>query len=260
MNSTDHNLNNPLLVGTLRINNEVSSWKSPTVEHISQEMYDRLQVKDPLKIYVIADSKDGRIYLGDARIPNDRVSSKYFVGIDKTTREYVLYMNIHNGALDKLIPISRYDNPLTAFDALSLCSNAGSHQDINLALFTAIAAYIDKLTNVNDLVLGAMSLFGYKNDPRLQHLVEFVLSYGGAHSKDKLPHILLDVLETDIKFAPNSVNPLFKIYLDVYKVIEKYNFFGANEYHQGVDKLDLDKPIADIISAIGVYTSPFGEY
>lgn len=260
MNSTDHNLNNPLLVDTLKINNEVSSWKSPTVECISQEMYDLLQVKDPLKIYVITDSKDGRIYLGDTIVPNDRVSSKYFVGIDNASKEYVLYMNIHNGALDKLVPISRYDNPLTAFDALSLCSNAGSHQDVNLALFTTIAAFIDKLTNINDLVLGAMSLFGYKNDPRLQHLIEFVLSYGGAHSKDELPPILLDALESDINYAPNSVNPLFKIYIDVYKVIEKYNFFRSKEYHQGIDKLDLDKPIADIISAIGVYTSPFGEY
>lgn len=245
MNSTDHNLNNPLLIDGIDLSREVSSWKSPTVELITQEMYDLLQVKDPLKIYVISDSNDARMYLGDARIPNDRASSKYFVGIDKNTREYLLYMNIPKGSFDMMVPISRYHDPKEAFDALSLYSNAGSHQNIELALYVTIAAFIDSLTNVNDVVIGIMSFLGYKNDPRLQHLIELALSYGAAHSKYDVSPELLDRLTSESSYG----NPLFNIYLKIYKTLEKYNFFKDDKYHQGLDKLDLSKPIADIISS-----------
>lgn len=257
MYSTDHNINNPLSINGIDLSKKVESWRSPTIQIVSQEMYDLLQIKDPLTIYVIHGDKEGRMYFGEHLIQKDTVSSKYFIGIDNERHEYVLYMNIRDSGKDKLVPISRYDNPITAFDALTLCSNSGSHQNTALSLFSVIASFIDGLTNVNDLVLGSICLFGYKNDPRLQHLIEIALSYGAVHAKYEVSSELLGRLANE---PAQGGNPLFRIYLDVYKTIEKYNFFRDDMYHQGVDKLDLSEPIADIIAAIGEYTSPFGEY
>lgn len=244
MKSTYQNLDNVMSIGNIDLQREVDSWKVPTVEKISQELYDLIQVKDPLKIYVISDSNDGRIYFGDHLIPKEQTSSKYVIGIDKVTNEYVLYMNLVDEHSDHLIPISRYSDPQDAFDAMNMCSNAGSHERINLALFTSICAFIDEYITIHDLILGIISLLGFKNDPRLQTVIEVSLSFGANQNKSDLPSIFKEELPF---MQERYSNNLFKLYGMIYNVIVKYDFFKDKEYHRDVENIDLTKPIADII-------------
>lgn len=246
MKSNNQNLDHVLSVNNIDLQREVDSWKVPTVKKITQDLYDLIQVKDPLTIYVIDGANDGRIYLGEHLIPKQQTSTNYLVGINQATKEYVLYMNLIDNYQDCLIPISRYKNPDDAFDAMTMCMNAGSHQTINLALFTSIAAFIDGYITVNDLILGIISLLGFRNDPRLQTIMEVSISFGVNQNKSDLPALFREELPSMAKRYDNN---LFDLYAKIYNIIVKYNFFKDKKYHIGTENIDLTDPISDIVRA-----------
>lgn len=248
MESTDQNLNEPLRVGDIDLQKEVDSWRSAIVQVINQEVYDLMNYHDPLTIYVIHDAIDGRIYLGDHLIQKDSISSKYLVGIDNTNMQYVLYMNIVERHMDRLIPICRYNDPEAAFNAMLMATNAGSVDKIVLSLYSVIAAYIDGNVSIHDFIMGIISFGGYKNDPRLQMVIDIATNFGVHQCREDLPVIFKEELsELDDRYD----NGMFSIYSNIYNTIVKYNFFKDDKYHNGFERLDLNQPITDIIKVLG---------
>lgn len=241
MKSTDTNLNNPCSIDNIDLHKTVSSLEFPNVVVTTQDLYDLMQVKDPLTIYVISDGKDRRIYYGETILSKANVDCKYLIGIDDK-REYVLYMNIAEGYYDRLIPISRYKDPQDAVNALIISNNIGSTEKVDMQLYNSISAFIDGSVNVHDFIVGVLCIFGFKNDPRLSVVIDIGIGFGANHSSLDLPVIFREELPT---LADRYNNNLFKLYSDIFNVVVKYDFFKDEKYHIGIQHLNLSSAISD---------------
>lgn len=246
MNSTDHNINNPLCIDGIDLMQTAESWTTPSIKITTQEEYDRLRVHDPLTIYMIHEAKDKRVYLGDVLINHSHSHNgiKYFVGIDDSSYEWILYINIIHGHSDRMIPLCRYKDPQMALNALSMYSNVGSHEKLEVSLYSAICAFLDKMIPLHDLIIGSLCLVGYKSDPRIQMIADVAVSYGVMSYNDDLPQLFREDLPN---MSSQFDNPLFDVYADLFNVFVKYNMFRDKKYHEGFDRLDLKNPIKDII-------------
>lgn len=250
MRSTDTNLNNPLQIDNIDLQREIESWNHVTIEIIDQNLYDLKEKHDPFVMYVIKDSKDNRMYLGDLLIPNSYSESTYLISFDNNMNQYVLNLNIKERFQNFIVPISKYINAQDAIDAMKLSMNAGSHEKINLSIYTLLSAFIDDKIMLHQLIVGLISLFGYKNDPRLQQLNQTAISYGvlqhiSIKNKD-LPSMYIEDLP---KFSNQYNNSLFDIYNDLYNVIIKHGITNKEKYHNvSINDLDLKDPIKDIIN------------
>lgn len=246
MKSTDHNLNNPLRIGNIDLAREAESWQLPNVLFVTQEFYDLIKIKDPLTIYKITDSKDQRMYYGDHRIDVEKIGIKYLIGPSKKYGEYILYMNKIYDHNDHLIEIARYDDPQKAINAMILCNNAGNHTATDIKIYNAIISFIDEDISLHDLLISFLCIFGYKEDPRLQDVIETVISYNDNNSRN-----FSDLFRYEIvNYANTFDNPLYGLYSDFYNVIVKYDFFKDQKYHKGLESLDLSDVINDIISVV----------
>lgn len=253
MNSTDHNINNPLCIDGIDLMQTADAWKTPSIKLISQDEYDMLRVHDPLTIYMIREAKDRRIYLGDVLIKHSPNGVKYFLGIDDRSHEYVLYVNIIQKHSDHMIPLCRYRDPQMAFAALNMYSNVGSHEKLELSLYSTICAFLDKIIPLHDLIVGTMCLFGYNSDPRVQMLTDVAISYGVKSYRDDLPQLFREDLP---QMSTQFNNPLFDVYSELFNVFIKYDMFRDKKYHEGFDKLDLKDPIKDILGVLYNWHDP----
>lgn len=247
MQSTDNNLNNPLRVGDIDISQNLGSWDNHKIKIITQEMYDLIQIHDPMTTYVINDAEDGRMYLGDHLISKKEISSKYFIGIDNNTMEYILYLNIAEQYHDRLIPISRYENPKQAFEDLQKYNNWRPLKTIDHILRFTILSYIDNHISIHALIVNTLSSFGYRDDPRLQSLICVATSMGTDYSQVEVsPRFKYEIHN----MHDTHNNSLFKTYSKIYDVISKYDFFRDAKYHSDPNNVDISQPISDIISIL----------
>ena len=245
MKSTDHNLNNPLRIGTIDLMREVENWTLPNVSPVSQDFYDLLQTKDPNTIYIIKDSKDGRMYFGDHLILKNKTILNYVLGIDNTSNaKYVLYMNQIYNFQDNLIEIARFEDPQIAINTLNLYNNIGSHNSIEIKLYNLLIMYIDESISLHNLITSILCVFGYSNDPRLQQVIETAITYQQNNTK-LFNELFIHVLGN---YAKTSANELYKFYNDLYNIILKYNFFKDKKYHCSLENLDLSNIISEIIN------------
>lgn len=250
MKSTDYNLNDPFAIDSIHLQRTLDSSHYPNIEHVDQNFYDLIQVKDPNTVYIINDSTDGRVYYGDILILKERNDVSYLIGTDKNGN-YVLYMNSVVGFNDKLIEICKYKDPQDAINSLNLFNNAGSHQPINLKIYSTIIPYIDNNISINDLILGIIVIFGFKNDPRFQYLIEtsrqYILEVNGKIDKD-LPPLWREELR---HFKDRYPDSLFTYYSNIYDIMVKYNFFKDERYNLDINEHpDLSDVINDIIKVI----------
>lgn len=247
MRSTDTNLNNPLQIDNIDLQREVESWKCVKVEIVEQDFYDLMGKHDPFVMYVISDSKDQRMYLGDLLITNNESESSYFISFDNNINKYVLNVNVKKNYQNFLVPISKYDKAQDAIDAMKLSMNAGSHEKLNLTIYSLLAAFIDEKTTLHNLIIGLISLFGYKNDIRLQDINQVAISYGVLqYNTDRdLPRVFKEDLPL---FSNQYNNSIFDIYNDLYNIIIKHDMIKKNKYHNiSINDLDLSSPIKDIL-------------
>lgn len=247
MKSTDHNINNPLCIDGIDLMKTAEAWTTPNIQLITQEEYDMLRVHDPLTIYMIHEAIDKRMYLGDILIRNSPNGIKYLVGIDECSHEYTLYANIIQNYTDRIVPLCRYKDPQMAFDALNMYSNIGSHEKLEVSLYSTICAFLDKMIPLHDLIVGSMCLFGYNSDPRIQMLTDVAISYGVKSYDDDLPQLFREDLPN---MSSQYDNPLFDTYAKLFNVFVKYNMFRDKKYRKGFDELDLKDPIKDIIGVL----------
>ncbi|MCM1439729.1 MAG: hypothetical protein NC131_11110 [Roseburia sp.] len=114
----------------------------------------------------------------------------------------------------------------------------------------ALISYIIGVNNCNELIIGIFSMFGYREDPRLQDIIQLMVTMGSQSFTYKLPDFASEQIEYMRKHPNNS---LFRKYGDLYNILVTYNFFLGEEY-QGkdvdLDEIHLDEPIDRIINVM----------
>jgi hypothetical protein len=206
MKSTDDNLNNPMVVDTIGIYPQVDTT--------------------------------------NVSIEKDSLKRMYLLGSSNKLGEYQLYLNEATEFSDRLVKICRYDDPQVAINALNKFNNVGSHHLLNLQVYTVISQYIVKDIPLHDMLVGVISLFGYRDDIRLQQLLQTMISYNPCGIYKDLPALL----KNDIKYLKIHGNYLFKYYSDLYDLVNSYKYFQAKEFQLDPDNVDLSKVVEKVFT------------
>lgn len=252
MKSSDNNLNNPLKVDTIDLQREIPSWENPTICPCTQDFYDLIQTHEPNTMYIIIDKNIA--YLGDMLVTDHILSPKYTVGVDANDcNKYIIYFSYPDGLSYHMEEICSFNNPIIAMDYIHIATLAGSHNTFSIKLYHMIKSYIEENINCNELILGIFTLFGYRESPDFQAMVNTITTYThGMKSintdvkKDKSRDIP-QMLREDIRdWRDNDKNHMFVFYSSIYDVIVKYNFFSDKKY-KDLDNLNLSDPIKEII-------------
>lgn len=244
MKSTDHNLNNPMVIDTINLYPSIDSTRLSPVIVLSMEEYNLIQIKDPTCIYVINNTNKKIVYYGEWLIEKDNLKRMYLLGPANKFGEYTLYVNETDGHNDRLIQICRYNDPQLAISELNKFNKAGSHYQINLQVYSVISDYIVKNISLNDMLIGIIALFGYQNDTRLQDLIQ-ILTSCNINTDNKIQSQIL--LKEQVKVFKTSNNHLFKYYSDLYDLVISYNYFQGKEFQKDPGELDLSKVIEKVL-------------
>ena len=241
MYSTDHNINNPLKTVDIDLLRTVPSWNIFKYETYSQEEYDLIQIHDPHTVYMIKDNNHNRMYIGDMLIEDKTDEIRYFLSIDKDKR-YTIYMNTsYNREGTDLVPICTYDDPQVALNTLSIFNRVGSHIKPDLDMYNLFINYFDKDISTHEFITGILIIFGYKEDPRLQNVIQFIVGHHAHKCMKELPAFVSCQIDIKGNMFPDS---LFPFYSSLYDLLVKYNFFTDKKYH--TKDVDLNKEIADV--------------
>lgn len=241
MKTTDTNINNPFKIDTIDLLREIPSWDNPTIERCSQNFYDQIGTKDPNTFYIMTDSN--KKYLGDMLISNgDELNNKYLIGInDYDINKYEIYHIFYSD----INYVCEFDDMNSALDFIRISMNAGNHKMI--PLYKLLVNYINEEMSCYDLIIGIFVIFGYKENPVFQNMVNTLSTFKHYPSDQDNPKgkDLPIRLREDIRgFRDSDKNILFKIYSSIYDIIIKYNFFSD------IDKenINLSKAISEINS------------
>ena len=197
----------------------------PRLFFVTQEWYDLLQTKDPHTIYIILNAKDRRVYHGDILISVENQKPRYLLTIN-SPKEFQIYVNYHENYTDRLILISTYTDINTALKDLTRFNNVGSHIKWATQAYHITALYINQDISLQEFLIGMLSLFGYRDHPMLQALIEYSLSLGVNMQSNKLCIELVDNL-----YHFKSRHFIFRMYSDLYDLLVLFNFFKDNKYH-----------------------------
>lgn len=244
MRSTDHNLNNPMEVGTINLYPSIDCTKLSEIVRIPMEMYELIKIKDPTCIYIITDSPTKKVYYGDWLVEDGKVERLYLLGPSDKFGEYTLYLNETDGIHDSLIKICRYSDPQAAINDLNKFNRVGSHQQTNLRIYNVVSQYITKDISIHDMLVGIISLFGYRDSNKLQSLLQTTTAYRADTNRNDLPMALKNAL---LSFK-NIKNPVFGFYADLYDLVTSYDFFKGRDFQKDPDDLDLSKVINKVVS------------
>ena len=242
MRSTDHNLNNPMEVGTINLYPSIDCTKLSEVVRLPMEMYELIKIKDPTCIYIITDSPTKKVYYGDWLVDDGNVERIYLLGPSNKFGEYILYLNETDGIHDNLIKICRYSDPQVAINDLNKFNRVGSHQQTNLRIYNVVGQYITKDISLHDMLVGIICLFGYRDSSKLQSLLQATTAYRVDTNRNDLPIPLKNTL---LSFY-NIKNPVFGFYASLYDLVVSYNFFKGKEFQKDPDELDLSKVIEKV--------------
>lgn len=253
MNSTDHNINNPFQKSCINLLKTVESWKMPTfVGYISQEEYDLIKIHDPNSIYAVNTDNGVVLYLGDIKIEAPEIKNKYYIGMNDN-KEYVVYMDQNSGTgdyftgLQNLVPICTYADPQVAIDQLSKFNRVGSHNYRDISIYSLLKSYIDKEISTHELIISILVEFNFREDPRLQNLIEFAMSHNVHKCMKEFPAFYSGQIRV---MKDNKPESLFVLYSNLYDLVVKYNFFKDKKYQELSDDLNLSTEINDIVKTV----------
>jgi len=242
-------IDNDMLIDKMNISTPSIKVHSP----ITQEEYDLIAIKCPHEIYVIANTN--KIYLGNVLIRNNEPVRQYLMGISKQSGEYEIYineskMNINGFFVENNIRlIQKFDDPQKAIDALCLFERVGSHNESAIGIYKLLGNYILRDIWTYDLIIGILSMFGYKFHVDLQNLIQIAVSYGCQHSKDDLPDLFLNELNTIIN-SDNCNNHIYRLFFKLYDILSMYNFFKCKKYQSNPKENDLSEAIEKIFETM----------
>jgi hypothetical protein len=211
--------------------------------HLSQEEYDLIKIKDRNAIYIINNSTDGRVYHGERLIIRSSVSREYLLGTSPLRGEYILYVN-EPGYTDNIIEIERFSNPSDALIILTQLNKIGDHNPVSTHVYMTLLSYLKKDIKLVELLLGIISIYGYKDDTRFQDLVQILMldSYNHKNNSNDISFKLREELHT-----LKRKNIIFKFFSDLYDLIAiRYTYLRSKEYTNDPDNVDLK----DIINKI----------
>lgn len=252
MKSTDHNINDPTCIGTIPFHRYVESWELPTIEYISKEGYDLMNVHDPYIMYIITDVEPRLMYYGDIEIKQAKAPKTYYMTTrylgDINEYEYVIYVNTkdgspHNG--DNLIEICKFNNAQDAINALHLYNSAGSHSFMGLQINKILSEYILRHISIHDCIVGLISSYGDRNHPGLQSIIQMGVTYGTKHTDVDLPVLLREEIKN-----MRGLHPFVTIYANIYDVFVKYNLFRDKLYIDIIGTPKMVPILKDVFIAI----------
>lgn len=252
MNSTDHNLNNPMEVDSIYLHPTIDANKAIQVQFLTREKYDLLNPKDPYVVYIV-DEGNGEInkYYGEILVKNGPSKiNRYVMGpsIDKYG-EYNIYANNIFGNTG-LTYIATFKDVQTAIDMLHLYNNTGTHSDISIKIYKIVVSYINKNISIHELLISIISELGYKNTPELQHTIQLAITFNALECKNDLPIIFREELHDVMEWSNNCTTKLYAIFYDL---VVKYNFFKDDKYHKDELKvLDLSDFIRDVLISVKI--------
>ncbi len=253
MQSTDHDLNNPTRTDLIDLLERFDAMKFMKTEGVTQDFYDRMGVHDPHTAYVITDHP-GKVYYGDSLVPMERNKPRYLLGQERRG-EWILYMNTTSEGQEKIYEVCKYDDPQKAIEALETCNRVGSHHAVNIQIYDILRQYISKDISINSAIFGIISLFGYKDAPDLQRVIQTAFEYGafkhpegsyGLPQRD-LPVRLRDEISRIAKQEPNS---LYNLYSRFYNVFVKYALFKDESLLEDPTFANLHMPIENFVSEV----------
>lgn len=246
MQSSDNHINSPMK----RVDIDLNEVPQPSTQYVTQDFYDLMGTHDPGTLYVIIDSKDTRIYMGDWLLPSETRSSapKYFIGITEDGKYGVYEALWGSDGRAYIIYKARYDDPQTALKMLDQYKNSGSSDELSLKIHVVLGSYITRENGINETILNIIALMGFRDHQYLQYLIERSIYYGVNPTDRDLPPIMRANLRKE-----NGSPSLVKLYADIYDVFVLYDFFKAVKYKDiEVDQMDLSEPIQRIISCNGL--------
>lgn len=250
MNSNDNNIRNPLSSTDLQLFQEINAKKAPKIELVPQIFYDHIQVKDPYTIYVISDAPN-RMYYGESLIINDPDRVSYLMSTDVIDgREYYpIFMQMPTPKYlgSNIIEICRYENAIDALNALRKFNAAGGHGEVVQKIYDSIVLYSRDDISMEDFLISCLVAFGFKDDPRLQQIIQVQTSYhrdGDVEGPD-LPMALRADIKRMANRSDDAGNSLLKMYSDIYDTMIKY---GIHEIRK--QACDIKAIIKDITSIV----------
>lgn len=250
MYSTQNNLTNPTKVDLITLVREVESVENPTVVACTQRFYDLLKTRDPHTLYIITDTDQIKMYIGDCVVLKEaKVSSEYVIGFDKEHPEqYILYHTQYVKDHRYLQAICRYDDPKKAIEAMHIYSASGYHSAIHLKLYEMILQYIDRQIPLHQLLIGIFVVFNFKDNPMFNSLVTTINTYLCYESNlQQNPDLPINFKEELSRLKEVKICPLMREYNELYNIIFKYNFFKGEKYDMNQhDIIDLAEPIEEI--------------
>ena len=193
------------------------NWR---LEPLTQEEYDLLQKKDPITLYITTDTR--RAYNGDIELPLGNPYGQYFVqGVKSHPGEYSVNLCIDE--LFFLVEIERWPNAEAAIRAMDCYNRLGSHMGLDSLRAGLIFSYIDKTLSLHEMIVGLLSLQGYRDDIRLQEVIQ--LATGAIYRANKTPEDFNSMFRDDLKTWKMFRNPLFGYYAAIYDVVVLFNHF-----------------------------------
>lgn len=247
LESTNHNLVNPMSINEIDLYNNYESVKLPRIEYLTKAQYDLIAIKDPVTIYIVTDTK--QVFYGESEIKTNVPKVKYVLGGMNEHREYVLYLvENHCTIQSNLIPVARFKDIRVAIKTLNQFNNVGSHNQSSLDIAAILRSYLDKNISLHAFIIGILSVSGYKRSMKLQEFLSRIHNYG-AEDKNVFFHdeMYRDLVEKESK---KTENELFKKYTILYDLMKSYDFFNNRKYRNHLDDLDLSPFIFHIESVL----------
>lgn len=245
MYSTNYNLNNPTSIFQLEVRHLRSIFYHPEVKSVTREHYHALKVHDNL-VYVISDYPH-EIYYGDALLSKgvmEMFSNKpeYYLKYNEDTHEYILAVdrpNLHYiSYMNGLTEIARYKDPQVAINKLVECNRLGNQLSITKSIYESLLGYIKKDNTLIQSILSIIAIFGYKETPEYQMLIETI-------TRNSILKLKIMIASLD---SEKENNKLYGYFISIYNIFEKYKFFTDKKYDLDLNEyIILKDEINDII-------------
>lgn len=249
--STDHNLNNPMEVNWIDLFPNIDMWTSRLVKVLTVHEFNQMIMLDPNVMYVVYSPNGVKMYLGDRLYdPERNAPGNYFIGMNED-REYVLYQRVVVHEQEHLVPICRVKEPESAINLLQKSVVVDPANHLRQLIYMQLIAYINSETDTNEVILGILATMGYREHPGIQRVLE-VIQLVDQHDLGlyQLPPYILEQLHKISDVGEEVVG----LYLQIHDVLLKYKFFdrmrgSANNYAPG--DLDLSDTVSDILKVFG---------
>ena len=243
--SRNHNIENPNHAIDVSIGKSDPFSERIRIKQLNRLEYELIKTKDPNTIYIILDEND-LIYYGSIRIRQGNVKQKYLMTTSENHGEYVIYLNMRNYKGDHLIEICRYNDPQVALEHLTQFNRVGSHDQMSGRIYTILLNYINKMYDLNQTIISMISVFGYKNDPLLQELLQYVQLFQ-LDQMGRVPPRNIVRKQIMSKMAPH-INVTFRLYAAIFDLFSHYQFFVKKEKEYRGDSIDLSKEVYAFIN------------